>query len=291
MRATRAFDRLVNAPKRQGNIMRLICPNCGAQYEVPTEVIPTEGRDVQCSACSNTWFQAHPDHDTALADEVDRPSVEPVAPPPEPEPQPEMPARERRALDPNVSDVLRQEAEFEANARAAEHGGALESQPELGLEGQREDEGERRAREARERMARMRGEPVPAEVAVAAVTATAGSRRDLLPDIEEINSTLRSSGERRRPAEADDADLPGTTPRIKRKGRGFRRAFVTTIMLGAAAVGAYMFGPQIIEFVPAAEPYVAQYSALVEDARTWLDGSVDSGLAWLDQKAAETTKP
>ena len=263
--------------------MRLICPNCGAQYEVPTEVIPTEGRDVQCSACSNTWFQAHPDHDAGLADEVDRPSVEPVAPPPELEPKPaqETPAMIRQELDPDISDVLRQEAEFEAAARAAEQGAPLETQPDLGLEAQPENEGERRAREARERMARMRGEPVPDEVAVAAVTAAAGSRRDLLPDIEEINSTLRSSGERRRPAEADDADLPGTTPRIKRKGRGFRRAFVTTIMLGA----------QIIEFVPTAEPYVAQYSALVEDARTWLDGSVDSGLAWLDQKAAETTQP
>ena len=275
--------------------MRLICPNCGAQYEVPTEVIPTEGRDVQCSACSNTWFQAHPDHDAGLADEVDRPSVEPVAlepgPEPAPEPAQETPAMMRQELDPEISDVLRQEAEFEAAARAAEQGAPLETQPDLGLEAQPENDGERRAREARERMARARGEPVPDEVAVAAVTAAAGSRRDLLPDIEEINSTLRSSGERRRPAEADDANLPGTTPRIKRKGRGFRRAFVTTIMLGAAAVGAYMFGPQIIEFVPAAEPYVAQYSALVEDARTWLDGSVDSGLAWLDQKAAETTKP
>ena len=287
MRATRAFDRLVNAPKRQGNIMRLICPNCGAQYEVPTEVIPTEGRDVQCSACSNTWFQAHPDHDTALADEVDRPSVEPVAPPPEPEPQPEMPARERRALDPNVSDVLRQQAEFEANARAAEHGGALESQPELGLEGQREDEGERRAREARERMARMRGEPVPAEVAVAAVTATAGSRRDLLPDIEEINSTLRSSGERRRPAEATDADLPGTTPKVRRKGQGFRRGFFGMMLLAVLAVGAYVFGPKISEMVPAAEPIVAQYSSAIESARSWLGSSVERGLGWLDQMASE----
>ena len=275
--------------------MRLICPNCGAQYEVPTEVIPTEGRDVQCSACSNTWFQTRPDHDAGLADDVDRASVEPVELPPEPEPAPEpvqdAPTMMWQELDPEISDVLRQEAEFEAAARAAEQGAPLESQPDLGLEAQPENEGERRAREARERMVRMRGEPVPDEVAVSAVTAAAGLRRDLLPDIEEINSTLRSSGKRRHPAEADDADLPGITPRIERKGRGFRRGFVTMIMLGAAAVVTYMLGPQITEFVPAAEPYVAQFSALVEDARTWLGGSVDSGLAWLDQKAAETTKP
>ncbi|MGJ5621471.1 zinc-ribbon domain-containing protein, partial [Sulfitobacter sp. MF3-043] len=37
--------------------MRLICPNCDAQYEV----MPTDGRDVQCSNCGQTWFQHHPD--------------------------------------------------------------------------------------------------------------------------------------------------------------------------------------------------------------------------------------
>ncbi len=37
--------------------MRLTCPNCRAQYEVPDEVIPEEGRDVQCSNCEKTWFQ------------------------------------------------------------------------------------------------------------------------------------------------------------------------------------------------------------------------------------------
>ena len=41
--------------------MRLTCPNCGAQYEVPDDVIPEAGRDVQCSNCGDTWFQAHAD--------------------------------------------------------------------------------------------------------------------------------------------------------------------------------------------------------------------------------------
>ena len=37
--------------------MRLICPNCEAQYEVPDDAIPPGGRDVQCSNCQQTWFQ------------------------------------------------------------------------------------------------------------------------------------------------------------------------------------------------------------------------------------------
>ncbi len=52
--------------------MRLTCPNCGAQYEVPDEVIPDEGRDVQCSNCGDTWYQAHPEFpELALEAEAD----------------------------------------------------------------------------------------------------------------------------------------------------------------------------------------------------------------------------
>ena len=40
--------------------MRLVCPNCGARYEVPKESIFATGRDVKCSACYETWFQTHP---------------------------------------------------------------------------------------------------------------------------------------------------------------------------------------------------------------------------------------
>jgi len=37
--------------------MRLICPNCGAQYEVADDAIPAAGRDVQCSNCGHTWLE------------------------------------------------------------------------------------------------------------------------------------------------------------------------------------------------------------------------------------------
>jgi len=37
--------------------MRLICPNCAAQYEVADDAVPPEGRDVECSACGTGWRQ------------------------------------------------------------------------------------------------------------------------------------------------------------------------------------------------------------------------------------------
>ena len=40
--------------------MRLICPNCSAQYEIDASMIPDAGRDVQCSNCGHTWFELPP---------------------------------------------------------------------------------------------------------------------------------------------------------------------------------------------------------------------------------------
>ena len=46
--------------------MRLVCPNCDAQYEVDANAVPEAGRDVQCSNCGHTWFQVPPDVEAEL---------------------------------------------------------------------------------------------------------------------------------------------------------------------------------------------------------------------------------
>lgn len=37
--------------------MRVICPRCGAEYEIDEGLIPGNGREVECSSCGNVWFQ------------------------------------------------------------------------------------------------------------------------------------------------------------------------------------------------------------------------------------------
>ena len=170
--------------------MRLTCPSCGAQYEVPDDVIPDEGRDVQCSNCGNTWFQAKDTENTpeALAAEAaapkdavwhpevesdvdDSPSVNAGATPGE-TPPPAPPRR--KELDPAVAEILREEAELEARAREAA-AASLEDQPDLGLQ-EPEDEAATRARQAQERMAKLRGDTPDPSIAAAA-TGCRGSRR------------------------------------------------------------------------------------------------------------------
>ncbi|KMK66471.1 zinc-ribbon domain-containing protein [Puniceibacterium sp. IMCC21224] len=288
--------------------MRLICPNCGAQYEVPKDVVPLGGRDVQCSNCGNTWFQVHPDSNPVSLDKPDQPEVsEPpqdiIAPPPEPEavPDPAPPptatfpaaatSLRQRGLDPSVADVLRQEAERESRHRASE-ATALESQPELGLDAPEIDEAVRRSREARERMARMRDATPPTPqaepdvaTAVAATMAASGSRRGQLPDIDEINQTLRSSSERlevetaQGRAELYEEDEPG----------GFGRGFASVLMLAVFAIALYAFAPRLSEMAPGLEPALTSYVGFVDSARGWLDGQITALLSGLDDLSSEAT--
>jgi len=237
----------------------------------------------------------------------------------------EDPARDlpstRRTLDTSVADLLREEAEREARARAAERYPGLESQPELGLDAGmtplREREAERRAAESRERMARLRGEepqiaaraeprvapPPPPEVrtieqdddriAAAAAAAVADSRRALLPDIEEINSSLSSTSDRR-PARADDHDKPGKSadPRkaaaVPEKPRGFARGFSLVLLLVALLLALYIFAPALAEAVPAATPALASYVEVVNGLRTMLDAQFQKLSVWLAQIAGLT---
>ena len=276
--------------------MRLICPNCGAQYEVPDEVIPLDGRDVQCSNCGDTWFQSHPDQVQALDDDLETETADDAAeeqeqapepdhqpdtqPEEDPHPKPEVEEKPRRDIDPAVAEILQQEAAHEASQRKNETSSSLESQPDLGLQAA-EDDATRRSREARERMARMRGEG--SDTPVADNTADAlGSRRDLLPDIDEINSTLRSASDRQ--TDIGDAGVYEDVE-IMRKRSGFRRGFTLSILIAVILAAIYILAPKISETVPQAEPALNSYVILVDNGRVVLDGYVTSILEWLDEKA------
>ncbi|MDA0961846.1 MAG: zinc-ribbon domain-containing protein [Proteobacteria bacterium] len=253
--------------------MRLTCPNCGAQYEVPDDVIPEDGRDVQCSNCGTTWFQTHPSA-AALAEGGLRRSIDPlpdedgdgdgddIPPPP---PRSEAPAR---SVTPDAADILRQEAEYEARMRREEAGG-IETQPDLGLD-EAADDIERRARQARERMARLKGPgaAVAAQPAVETAPVPPGSRRDRLADIDEINSSLRARAEpAERPTETDPTK---TVPRRS----GFARGFSVSLIVVVLGVLAYANAPLVSATVPQADPALNAYVVFIDGLRLQLDALV-----------------
>ncbi|MGV6850375.1 MAG: zinc-ribbon domain-containing protein [Marinibacterium sp.] len=258
--------------------MRITCPNCGAQYEVPDEVIPQDGRDVQCSNCGMTWFQAHPDFPPpepaekpaevnaapAADDSATHEAVPPMddmgediadgqAPPVQDAPV----EPDRRGLDHDVAEILRQEAEHEAELRAAEAQSGLESQPDLGL-----DDLPRTVSSAEE--------TEPGSVGTAG--AGGSSRRDFLPDVDELNTALRSEGDSTAltPHLSDGDETP-----VQDAGKaGFSRGFALTLVLAALIVVIYANAPAISEKVPQVDGFLNALVTLIDKGRLWLDTQV-----------------
>ena len=264
--------------------MRLVCPNCDATYEVPDSVIPSEGRDVQCSNCGKAWFfdpngSSEPQVEEADDTPPPAPPLQDSAPPTSPTPptataprtaenpteaqQPEAAAKvqadierpvpRRRPLDESVTDVLREEAAFEARARAEDAG--LEFQDDLPLEEPPESPGR---------------DPL-VEAEVTATDAAASSRRDLLPDIDETNSTLRAASERASP----EVTAATVAQVISKRRQGFRTGFGLALIVLALFTFAYTTAETISDRAPSVAPMLDNYVSMVNAGRGWLEGAVE----------------
>lgn len=254
--------------------MRLICPNCGAQYDVADDIFADEGRDVQCSNCSHTWYEsgATPEPEVEIVQEAPAPA-EPEEQEAEtwgaedyaakPQSPPKTPAK-RQELDSSIANILREEAAREATARSAE--GAVKSQNDLGLES-----ASNLPEDTTPEVERDVSPPDPVETALPNVAPAQTSRSGLLPNIDEINSSLRPESERGTGyAELEDVAV--------RKSNSFRNGFLGTLWFLAILAGLYVFAPKIIETVPAIDAPLRAYVETVDEGRLWLDAQMRSKL-------------
>lgn len=240
--------------------MRLTCPNCSAHYEVDDSLVPPDGRDVQCSNCATTWFQ--PGNRARVEDPEGTPAAVAAAP--------------RRDLDPALRDILREEREREEQLRRA--AAPVEEQEEMALDDpapaprvtqagapEPDDQDDEDTAAIREMVAESSGSSGRAERRGA---------RDLFPDIEEINSTLRATTDRSSSDRAtSDIDSMDVRPRRR---RGFRAGLMLMLLLAAVAIGAYVFQPEMVAALPQAEPYLTPYVEQVDQLRFQLDDLVQS---------------
>lgn len=249
--------------------MRLICPNCDAEYEVDGSLLPPDGRDVQCSNCNNTWFQ-RPDVDEEALDLTPPAAAAGLTP-------------QRPTTDPDALDIIHEEVERETRARQSESA-SIETQPDLGL-----DEAEANAAAERARIARDRGtEPTDEELAQSIESAlapaprrTESAKKELFPDIEEINSTLAST-----PDPVYDEDGEATSPAAAKRSSGFRMGFGLMLMLTAALLALYVYAPALAERFPAMSGILESYVALIDRLRV----ALDAGAQWLLQKVTALTE-
>lgn len=161
------------------------------------------------------------------------------------------------AVDDSVLAILREEAEREAQARRAEVAKPLETQTDLGIDS---------AIPASRRSA----ETVVPVAAVAEVEADDKLvHRHRLPDVEEINSTLR-------PAESAQDGVADGAPAVAEGRSSFRSGFLlvmTVAILGSAIYGA---ADAIASAVPALAGTLKAYVGFVDSLRLQLDGLMQS---------------
>lgn len=181
----------------------------------------------------------------------------------------------RRGLSADLAEMLREEAAREVEARAAEGSPrpVPESGPELMSAALPSLADLDRAEE--ERLTEVRRQ-------AAAKPPTPTARRTLLPDIEEINSSLRPSGDQH-----DDASEPDV---VQRK-RGARFGFTTIMLIIAILVGLYLGAARLSAWIPAAEPVLTRYVAVVDDLRLWIDLKMQSFIDSQSAPAASDAAP
>ena len=240
--------------------MRLICPNCEAQYEVDPSQIPSAGRDVQCSNCEHSWFQGPvrsdmPPGGSSFVAERNQGQTDlaPDAPINERAGSTSAAVNEtfedssqlpRRPLDPKVANILREEAELEAAARRWEGAGdGLRSDGESGPE-QTGVEPPHLRKES----------PASGDNYPDASVSDIGDI-DVLPDLRKRTKSTEKTVAKRRTA----------------RRRGFRVGFVLAAFAVAIGTTIQSFAPEIMARYPQAGPYIAAYVEWADQARALLD--------------------
>jgi predicted Zn finger-like uncharacterized protein len=245
--------------------MRIVCPNCAAEYEVDAALIPDTGRDVQCSSCGHAWFVVHPDQ--IAADESEQALFEPPAPPQD-APAPPQP----RPVDQAILDVLREEAERETAQRQAEARTVVESRSDADQETSEGFGADTNPVAAEppmdavsvspvaERIARLKGQAPQAAQKTVVDDPTAAKRSELLPEIDEINSSLRPASEKRPGAAAAVAKT------MPRKG-GFGRGFMVGLLIWVVILMAYTLAPELSRQIPSLAPALSGFVAFIDGLR------------------------
>ncbi len=286
--------------------MRLICPKCDAQYNVADDAIPKGGRDVQCSTCGHTWFQT--EMSRVLSRPVSRVLSRPIPTAVKSEAREPVAATSRdvganvvphhykeksqthqpkhRPVDPNIANILREEAAREHKNVPGPYKAAETKRPE------RKQADPVKIEATRARIAEManlemgnRGDSRPSKAAAAAAAgaaagvATANPRS--VPGINEINAVLRER-EQNAGAEITEAERVEAMRR-----QGFRRGFFLVLGLFAVIVTPYVLAGQIIENIPQSRETMTQYVAIMDQLRSSMNvtisGIVESVRALIGQ--------
>ena len=95
-----------------------------------------------------------------------------------------------------------------------------------------------------------------------------GSRKELLPDVEELDSTLRGG------SEAPVRDLESMADDDQGGGSSFRSSFIRAFFFIALFIALYMMRPVIVDAIPATAVVLDPYASFIDSVRLMIDGLV-----------------
>jgi predicted Zn finger-like uncharacterized protein len=173
------------------------------------------------------------------------------------------------AVDESVLAILREEAEREAQARKADTARPLEVQPDLGIMA------------AASVKKSVEGLGVDAGTSAAAEDGDdkLGGRKTRLPDVEEINSTLRPDEQLVGDNQGDMAAAPGEAR------SSFRSGFLLVMVVAILGAALYISADALAEAVPSLAGVLKSYVSMVDGLRLQLDGLMQSATVAINGSA------
>lgn len=262
-------------------MIEIVCPSCGARYQVPDESIGAEGRRVTCSNCSHKW-RAY--RDAASEEGVD--SLE------------REPAEQAQAVEAPVVDATPEPAETAEQAAA---GGGAKS-------GSREEQMDaiRRMLDDLKRNSEDEPEPEPAAQRTSRPEPSPRRRDDEEEELEDaetdplksriaqLDKSGRAGKASERPSNYDAAKLRRMHEKRarrlqrakerKRRSGAFLTGFTLVTVVAATMVGLYVLHPQIVASSPDFAPAMDEYVVTVDRYRLALDEATADWRGWVEER-------
>lgn len=249
--------------------MRLICPNCGTEYDVADDPIPENGQDVQCSNCNHTWFQFQNTSVPANTEDASAPDTRPG----------------RRPLYPTFSNILNENATREKQMRAPATTALRPTRKDTIFEPTNDG---RQTRGRIAEMAEARAERQKLATALRIATAHRAAKRPKLmpaqhlhrvpqqsedtntiqldmPSMDDSNTSLRTL------AQVSELELTHAEQPTIITRHGFRRGFVFVLVSFGVLFGPYVFADQITANIPQTTDAMGSYVRMVDGWRLTLN--------------------
>lgn len=273
--------------------MRIVCPNCSAQYEVDARLFSDEGRSVQCAQCETRWTQH---------------KVEETAPPPQakqapaPKPSEALPDEERDAIRAAVAEEIAIRDAEETVAAPAAAGGFAGAQRAFGAAEEeapvvQEEPEEDLIKSLREQLSEAELED---DDDIDDDRRPTG-RRDLSRaidmagiDVDDSEDEIVEDRRSKRAGTVNQSELAAALQEYERERGprgGTRWGFITAVFLFLVAFGVYFARGEIGKSFPAAQPALAQYETTVNGARVWVVDTFGTVRTMVSEKIAEFQEP